>query len=70
MTAIHALDADTALTRAGYDSLTCCGQPARIAHGTETLPVPGAICESCWCTVTSTAGYGAASVRRCPTHAH
>ncbi|MFF0409083.1 hypothetical protein ACFYUY_01435 [Kitasatospora sp. NPDC004745] len=52
----------------GYDNLVCCGQSARVAHATNTLPVPGAVCESCWCTVTSSPGYGPITVRRCNRH--
>ncbi|WBP89520.1 hypothetical protein [Kitasatospora cathayae] len=68
MTDIHALGPNTTLTRAEYDELVCCGQPARVAHATDTLPVAGAVCGTCLCAVTSVR-YGAVSVRPCITHA-
>ena len=56
------------ITADTYDSLTCCGQPARVAHATDALPVPGAVCDKCRCLVTSRAGYGPATVQRCIQH--
>ncbi|MGW2371689.1 hypothetical protein [Kitasatospora sp. NPDC001683] len=65
---ISRLTDGAALSADAYDTLTCCGQPVRVAHSTETLPVAGAICETCWCTVTSIADYGPITIRRCNHH--
>ena len=59
---------DDALTAETYDQLTCCGQPAHIAHATDSLPVSGAVCNRCLCAVTSGPGYGPVTVSRCHRH--
>lgn len=59
---------DTSITAADYDQLTCCDQPTRVAHASDTLPIPGAICEACWCSVTSLPGYGPTTVNHCLEH--
>jgi hypothetical protein len=56
------------LSSTAYESLVCCDQPARIAHATGSLPIAGAVCEACWCTVTSLPGYGPITINRCTGH--
>jgi hypothetical protein len=56
------------LSSSEYDTLTCCDRPARIAHATGSLPIAGAVCETCWCAVTSLPGYGPITINRCTGH--